>query len=433
MTALPLFASPQNPTRKIYMLSKLTPSVELSGGAWYTDNELDVDFIDKLAHVCENFICRATWPVGGDESVRRLYPAAYTKYLPTAPRVLEYLDSVKVSHVKLSVRDVQDLLETLVYDEKIEKVAILGGGAVLPSHNGSKAKHGEGRRRQSDDNEDDDDSDLPSASELTSKRGKGSSKHKQQSKRKRKAERYSASESSEAEVSDSDEESEAEFSDESADHGSRKKRGGKRKSSTSKHSRSKKGRAESSKGSAKSRKRSRSRTRHSSSESDTTGSSETSEEDSSSADNERSRHSSKSKSKKQRSRKLTPEEEDMKAISGGDDDYIDDGEGGYNASLYVYRALATSAPNVGFTETPCSRCPVFDFCRADGPVNATCPYYSMWIDARLEDDAPDQESDGDGDDDEEEEDGDDDGGNSKTKKARSAKSGKEEEEDDGEE
>lgn len=36
------------PTRKIYMLSELQPSIELSGGPWYTDNELDTEFIGVL-------------------------------------------------------------------------------------------------------------------------------------------------------------------------------------------------------------------------------------------------------------------------------------------------------------------------------------------------------------------------------------------------
>ena len=38
----------QAPTRKIYMLANLTPSVELTGGPWFTDNELDTEFVDLL-------------------------------------------------------------------------------------------------------------------------------------------------------------------------------------------------------------------------------------------------------------------------------------------------------------------------------------------------------------------------------------------------
>ena len=34
----------------------------------------------------------------------------------------------------------------------------------------------------------------------------------------------------------------------------------------------------------------------------------------------------------------------------------------------------------GLTESPCGRCPVFDLCEEDGPVNArTCEYFQAWL------------------------------------------------------
>ena len=34
----------------------------------------------------------------------------------------------------------------------------------------------------------------------------------------------------------------------------------------------------------------------------------------------------------------------------------------------------------GLTESPCGRCPVFDICEDDGPVNArTCEYFQDWL------------------------------------------------------
>ena len=40
------------PTRKIYMLSELTPSIELTGGPWYSDNDLDKEFVESLIKLC---------------------------------------------------------------------------------------------------------------------------------------------------------------------------------------------------------------------------------------------------------------------------------------------------------------------------------------------------------------------------------------------
>lgn len=46
----------QHPTRKIYMLDSLEPSIALTGGPWYTDNELDTEFIQHLSDACLKFI-----------------------------------------------------------------------------------------------------------------------------------------------------------------------------------------------------------------------------------------------------------------------------------------------------------------------------------------------------------------------------------------
>lgn len=44
------------PTRKFYMLAHLEPSAEMTGGPWYTDSELDTEFISRLLSACLSFI-----------------------------------------------------------------------------------------------------------------------------------------------------------------------------------------------------------------------------------------------------------------------------------------------------------------------------------------------------------------------------------------
>ena len=50
------FISLKHPTRKIFMLAHLEASVALTGGPWYTDNELDLEFIKALTQSCLSFI-----------------------------------------------------------------------------------------------------------------------------------------------------------------------------------------------------------------------------------------------------------------------------------------------------------------------------------------------------------------------------------------
>lgn len=48
----------QNPTRKMYILVGIAPSVDITGGPWFTDNELDVEFIDQLKSQTEFFLTK---------------------------------------------------------------------------------------------------------------------------------------------------------------------------------------------------------------------------------------------------------------------------------------------------------------------------------------------------------------------------------------
>ena len=38
------------------MLFYLEPSIEITGGPWFNENELDLEFIDELCKVCHRYI-----------------------------------------------------------------------------------------------------------------------------------------------------------------------------------------------------------------------------------------------------------------------------------------------------------------------------------------------------------------------------------------
>ncbi|PWN30801.1 hypothetical protein BDZ90DRAFT_229797 [Jaminaea rosea] len=451
--------SVKNPTRKIYMLRELEPSIELSGGAWYTDNELDTGLIHALGKWCLHYIQQETWAVkpNGARGERKLYPSAYARHLPTAGRILEQIKASAITSATLAVRDIQDLLETLVYDEKIEKIPMMDGAYALASADGgaghatSSKVNGGGKgkvaKRETDDDEDSDDESeddrskrkKKSSSSSSSKKRSSSSKKDTKKRRRRKddsdesdsesdtAESSDESDSESSASEDSDDESEAEFTDgdsdtsESSDGGSRKRKrkGGSKKSSkkrrkgSSKSSSKKKKKSSKRGGSSSSsskkkrdkkkekkgrKSRSRSRRDDSDSVSSDPESSSDSEEETSSSDDGRSR---KSNSRKAKSRVLTPSpkpEDD--AV---DFDYVAASGPLVNRDdFWVYRALAQdTGMQQGFFEAPCARCPVFDFCRPGGPVNASCVYYDHWLEAAIDEEG-EEEADG--------EEGDDDGG-----------------------
>lgn len=152
------------PTRKIYMLYDLTPSIELSGGPWYTDNELDTGFIHELSMACLRYVQSRSWPKDGRSSA--LYPASHTAALPTAQCVHNYLKNARLTDTQLEQEHVVALLDLLIYDHAIEKVPMLPGAHVRA-----------GSKRGNDDASDSSDSD-------TLARSRRSHKHRKQMKHK---------------------------------------------------------------------------------------------------------------------------------------------------------------------------------------------------------------------------------------------------------
>lgn len=272
------------PTRKIYMLYGLTPSIELSGGPWYTDNELDTGFINELSMACLNFIRSKSFPKNGQS--RALFPTSHTSQLPSANMVHSYLRNSGLTETELELEHVVSLLDILVYDELVEKIPFLHFA-------------------------------LGSAGVST-----------------RDAENYSDSDSSHS-GSDSGSDSE---SDTASDSGNDNRHKRKRSSKDSSSSRKKSKKNDSKSRKAKSRDRSRSRSR---SRSKAAAASSTTESGSDS-------------------------EAEGLSRDAGFDDFVP----------FVYRAIRPLSVRVGWTETPCGHCPVFDFCDESGPVNAeSCHYY----------------------------------------------------------
>jgi hypothetical protein len=44
-------------TQKIWMLMDLTPSANITGGPWYTDNDFDHEFVNEICKIAESQVC----------------------------------------------------------------------------------------------------------------------------------------------------------------------------------------------------------------------------------------------------------------------------------------------------------------------------------------------------------------------------------------
>ncbi|KAG0141620.1 hypothetical protein CROQUDRAFT_663575 [Cronartium quercuum f. sp. fusiforme G11] len=119
------------PTRKIYMLSELQPSIELSGGPWYTDNELDTEFIGVLLRSIHKCLQDRSHPPvsssAADPCKVLLYPTSHAPYLPTTVHdVLDYLKQTQIIQegTDLTTDHILTLIDVLLYDGVIERITV---------------------------------------------------------------------------------------------------------------------------------------------------------------------------------------------------------------------------------------------------------------------------------------------------------------------
>ncbi|EPS93718.1 hypothetical protein FOMPIDRAFT_1170252 [Fomitopsis schrenkii] len=364
------------PTRKIYMLYHLDPSVEMTGGPWYTDNELDTEFIKLLCSACIRFIRDRSLPKlssSSEPNSTPLYPIGSAPSYPTAAQVLSFLRKSRITETTLDVEHVEMLLGVLVLDGEVERLPAFGAamwesnmeGAMDDdgSDDDTRSSSSKKRKRKDKDRESssrkrkrakrshsgtDSDSDGSESEDDRRAKSKSKSKEREKSKSKSKSKRRSKVDSGDDSGSESESEEER-----------------KRKKKKGKHSKDDSDEESDLADGAKKRKRSKSRSKKRksySSDSESDASSSSSRTASSDA-HARSRSKTKLRAKARRS--LSP------ALIDAGDEY----------GAHVYRAVRTEfAGGLGLAQAPCTRCPTFDFCKTGGPVNAgECVYYGEWL------------------------------------------------------
>ncbi|PPQ72523.1 hypothetical protein CVT24_004829 [Panaeolus cyanescens] len=340
--------SVQHITRKIYMLEGLEPSISLTGGPWYTDNELDTEFIQNLMEACYRLISDITFPKVRGGSDNLLYPISNAPKYPTADQIRTSLRKARLTETELSVEHVEMLLNVLVLDGKIEKLPAFGNAlwntdAIPDGDKGSddeSEKRSKKRKKRVDDSSDDE-----NASKSSKKKRKrrshstddSDSSDDESSRKKSKRKRSKRKDGSDDE-SDSDRESKK----------SRKKKKRRQESSDSDSSSEDEG---SRRKKYKKKKKKR-------------AASDTEESSSSDSESEPQRERKRKKSVKHRS-ESPADALDLYDTSGGGS---------------VYRALREYTAPLGLTEAPCGLCPSFEFCKDGGPVNPReCTYYGDWL------------------------------------------------------
>ncbi|KAF4632569.1 hypothetical protein G7Y89_g5560 [Cudoniella acicularis] len=165
--------SVEHPTRKMWIKASLRPSDRATGGPWYTDGELDEEFISQIMKIIYGYVRKnsfyisksaqrlpkktikknmtpaeakaardkalgpngvKTVEVDDDRSRRkRIYeatfpmPAGYEGY-PSVDDITSYIEGTDFTSQTLTSTEIQQLLDIMCYDDQIERVIGSGDG-----------------------------------------------------------------------------------------------------------------------------------------------------------------------------------------------------------------------------------------------------------------------------------------------------------------
>lgn len=99
-----------NKNRKVYMLFELTPSREVTGGAWYTEQDYDAEFVDVVKQQCLQFITK--------------------QGLADLEAIADAIRKSGITQVELGLEEFKQIMDTLVLDGDVEETM---GGATYSS------------------------------------------------------------------------------------------------------------------------------------------------------------------------------------------------------------------------------------------------------------------------------------------------------------
>lgn len=104
--------------KKLYMLYGIEPDKSVTGGAWYSGTEFESEYVQILHEQCYQFIKRRLTNVDQD------FVETRNSSLVSSAEVKEHIDNLKISNVKLSLQDIEVVLETITFDGLIEKISV---------------------------------------------------------------------------------------------------------------------------------------------------------------------------------------------------------------------------------------------------------------------------------------------------------------------
>lgn len=134
-----------NSNKKTYILYDVTPDEEVTGGIWFSNNDVDLEFVNNLMGVIESYVkkrsgynnrdTKNTRDTGinnrdtsinrdGDTSININRNLVKLSTLPSVPEIYDFLVSNKILEVSLKQEEMETLMDVLVGDKRIMKMTV---------------------------------------------------------------------------------------------------------------------------------------------------------------------------------------------------------------------------------------------------------------------------------------------------------------------
>lgn len=108
-------------TRKCYILFSIEPDMSLTGGTFYSDQQLDSELINTLISVCGSYAAsRRKHAI--DENPNNIQMQREASYI-RPQEIAQFITEKRVLNVPLSLEDLERILEVAVLDGTIERRA----------------------------------------------------------------------------------------------------------------------------------------------------------------------------------------------------------------------------------------------------------------------------------------------------------------------
>merc|ERR1719466_97731 len=112
--------------KKVYMLYNLDPDHSVTGGAWYSDQDFESEFVEILNQQCYRFLYHKL-DTRETKSASAGPIAAKNASMVAVKDVTNFITDLGISKVSLKEKDIEAILNTIVLDGKAERCGGLTG------------------------------------------------------------------------------------------------------------------------------------------------------------------------------------------------------------------------------------------------------------------------------------------------------------------